>query len=165
MSEVDELKQREAVAQVLRSHGVFKGEHGLTGLAECAAFWEGMPYETRLEYGPGIMDYLHRSVLCAAIKAIAEIPELKQRIADLEWELMLHTSGWARAPKEAMFRATDDDGRRFWFELEPYHGSVWWAQGNSWCAFDCKVGPPTDFRTTLEPRPVRVTESTSEPKP
>ena len=91
------------------------------------------------------------------------VQALQQRIADLEWELMLHQTKWARAPKEAMWRATDDDGNRYWFDQEPMPGpeGFWFLEhGDTW---HCdKIAPPADFTQTLEPRPVRVTESTSE---
>ena len=92
---------------------------------------------------------------------IDENAELKQRIADLEWELMLHTSGWARAPKEAMFRATDADGLRTWFERvpTPVLGPDEWfsAYGEEWCCD--QVGLPADFTQTLEKRPAREAKS------
>lgn len=50
--------------------GIFKGEHGLRGLAECDAFWEHQHYSTRLYYGDGVADYLHRDVLRAAVRAL-----------------------------------------------------------------------------------------------
>lgn len=55
---------------VLAAQGVFKGHHGLRGLAECDEFWDGQPYSRRLYYGPGSGDYLHRGVLRAAIAAL-----------------------------------------------------------------------------------------------
>lgn len=157
MSEVEELKQREAVAQVLREQGVFKGEHGLTGLADAGAFWEGMPYETRLEYGPGISEYLHRSVLRAAIKAIAEIPELKARIAALEWELMLHQTGWAGYPNWVKWRATDSSGHVFVFQIRPVirQGECHWTPTGGLWRQETTISPPADFTATLEARPVR----------
>lgn len=58
------------VAKVLMNHGVFKSEHGLEGLLNADSFWESQPYGTRLYYGDGIADYLHRSVLRSAVDAI-----------------------------------------------------------------------------------------------
>jgi hypothetical protein len=58
----------------LRREGVFKGFAGLEGLAEADAFWEQQTYGTRLYYGDGIADYLHRSVLKAAICALNRPP-------------------------------------------------------------------------------------------
>lgn len=60
--------------QALAAEGVFKGAEGLRRLAECEAFWEGQMYGTRLYFGPGGLDYLHRSVLRAAIAALDKNP-------------------------------------------------------------------------------------------
>jgi len=60
--------------KVLESKGVFKGAEGLNGLAECQEFWDEKPYGKRLYYGTGGMDYLHRDVLRAAVRALAENP-------------------------------------------------------------------------------------------
>ena len=55
------------VGEMLAVNGVFKGSHGIEGLLNADAFWEQQPYGTRLYYGDGITDYLHRGVLrCAA---------------------------------------------------------------------------------------------------
>lgn len=54
----------------LTTQGVFKGAHGLRGLLEADVFWERQMYGTRLYYGPGIADYLHRGVLGAAVEAL-----------------------------------------------------------------------------------------------
>lgn len=67
----------ESVADVLVSQGVFKGAHGLEGLAQASEFWEQQPYGTRLYYGAGIADYLHRGVLETAVRALTEIPGLR----------------------------------------------------------------------------------------
>lgn len=60
----------------LEKAGVFKGVDGLRGLAECQEFWDQQPYGTRLYYGPGGGQYLHRSVLRAAIEALDNEQEL-----------------------------------------------------------------------------------------
>lgn len=52
--------------------GVFKGMHGLEGLLNATEFWEKQPYGTRLYYGEGAADYLHRHVLEAAVKILSE---------------------------------------------------------------------------------------------
>ena len=57
-------------ADTLTAQGVFKGAHGLEGLANSQEFWDQQPYGTRLYYGDGIADYLHRDVLRAAIRAL-----------------------------------------------------------------------------------------------
>jgi hypothetical protein len=56
---------------VLAAAGVFKGHQGLVGLLKADEFWEQQPYGTRLYYGDGITDYLHRDVLRAAVKLLA----------------------------------------------------------------------------------------------
>lgn len=56
---------------VLAAAGVFKGHQGLVGLLNADEFWEKQPYGTRLYYGDGIADYLHREVLRAAVKILA----------------------------------------------------------------------------------------------
>ena len=62
---VSELKAMLAAA------GVFKGHHGLVGLLNADEFWFEQPYGTRLYYGDGVADYLHRDVLRAAVKLLA----------------------------------------------------------------------------------------------
>lgn len=47
--------------------GVFKGHEGLRGLVNAQDFWDEQPYGTRLYFGGGPADYLHRDVLRAAI--------------------------------------------------------------------------------------------------
>ncbi len=64
MSDVSEAQKKLAKA------GVFKGHHGLEGLADAQEFWDEQPYGTRLYYGSGIADYLHRDVLQSAIKIL-----------------------------------------------------------------------------------------------
>jgi hypothetical protein len=54
------------VEELLAANGVFKGSHGIEGLLNADAFWEQQPYGTRLYYGDGIADYLHRGVLRSA---------------------------------------------------------------------------------------------------
>lgn len=56
--------------QRLAEAGVFKGHHGLRGLADAGSFWERQPYSTRLYYGDGITEYLHRGVLRAAVELL-----------------------------------------------------------------------------------------------
>jgi len=60
----------------LAEAGVFAGHGGLRGLAECDAFWEKQPYGTRLYYGDGGYDYLHRGVLRTALK-ILDTPNME----------------------------------------------------------------------------------------
>jgi hypothetical protein len=54
------------VGELLTNNGAFKGAHGIEGLLSADAFWEQQPYGTRLYYGDGIADYLHRGVLRSA---------------------------------------------------------------------------------------------------
>jgi hypothetical protein len=69
----DELVQQTeeiSVSDTLTANGVFAGQDGLEGLANASSFWETQPYGTRLYYGDGIMDYLHRDVLKSAIRLL-----------------------------------------------------------------------------------------------
>ena len=54
----------------LAEAGVFKGAGGLEGLLNAREFWEQQPYGTRLYYGEGGLDYLHRDVLRAAVEIL-----------------------------------------------------------------------------------------------
>lgn len=63
-----------SIQEKLSAVGVFKGHNGLEGLADADEFWEQQMYGTRLYYGPGIADYLHRHVLQAAIKLLKQAP-------------------------------------------------------------------------------------------
>lgn len=53
---------------------LFKGADGLQKLADADAFWLVQPYGTRLYFGDGIADYLHRDVLRAALKGLTGSP-------------------------------------------------------------------------------------------
>ena len=61
------------VRELLATAGVFKGSHGIEGLLNADAFWEQQPYGTRLYYGDGIADYLHRGVLRSAVTLLQQI--------------------------------------------------------------------------------------------
>ena len=78
-----ERQVRESAEQKLAQQGVFKGHEGLRGLAEASEFWAEQPYGTRLYYGPGGLQYLHRSVLQAAVEAL-DAPSETDRIERLE---------------------------------------------------------------------------------
>ena len=54
----------------LTEAGIFKGAEGLRGLAENNAFWDLQEYGTRLYYGTGSTEYLHRDVLRTALKIL-----------------------------------------------------------------------------------------------
>ena len=60
------------VENKLVAAGVFAGMRGLEGLLNASEFWEQQPYGTRLYYGSGGLDYLHHSVLNAAVKILSE---------------------------------------------------------------------------------------------
>ena len=52
-------------------------------LEAASEFWERQPYMTRLYFGDGGLDYLHRSVLGAAISALDKAATLKTELAKL----------------------------------------------------------------------------------
>lgn len=64
-----------SIESQLVKQGVFKGMHGLEALAKADDFWAQRPYGTRLYYGNGELEYLHRSVLESAIKAMNDLEE------------------------------------------------------------------------------------------
>lgn len=66
---------------LLASEGVFAGHHGLRGLLTAADFWQRQEYGTRLYYGDGGLDYLHRDVLSAAVKALDKAAALEAELA------------------------------------------------------------------------------------
>jgi hypothetical protein len=56
---------------LLADQGVFKGHDGLRQFAECASFWQQMPYGTRFHFDDNLPGrYLHHSVLRAAVAAL-----------------------------------------------------------------------------------------------
>ncbi len=58
------------IREKLEKEGVFKGFEGLEGLLNADKFWNKQMYGTRLYYGSGIADYLHRDVLKAVVKIL-----------------------------------------------------------------------------------------------
>lgn len=75
------------IIKKLQSKGVFKGFEGIEGLLNHDGFWEGQMYGARLYYGDGITEYLHRSVLRAAVELLNEpVPQLESEIARLRAE-------------------------------------------------------------------------------
>lgn len=68
---------------LLADEGVFKGHEGLRRLEAASEFWERQPYGTRLYFGGGGLDYLHRSVLRAAISALDKAATLKTELVKL----------------------------------------------------------------------------------
>lgn len=75
-------EQTSVVAQKLAGAGVFKGFDGLEGLLNAQDFWDEQSYGTRLYYGAGITEYLHRDVLRAAVEILRQ-PDLRQALTDL----------------------------------------------------------------------------------
>lgn len=63
-------EEKKSVSELLSEAGVFKGAHGLEGLLNATEFWMEQPYGARLYYGPGVGQYLHRSVLRAAVELL-----------------------------------------------------------------------------------------------
>jgi hypothetical protein len=61
------------VGELLTNNGVFKGAHGIEGLLTADAFWKQQPYGTRLYYGDGNADYLHRGVLRSAVTLLQRL--------------------------------------------------------------------------------------------
>lgn len=105
-------KQSERMAEhVLADEGVFAGHHGLRGLAECNYFWEQQPYGTRLYYGGGGADYLHRSILQSAISALDKFaklsspPALPAEVSTLVQRLRWHAEAFESAPDSAAYCA------------------------------------------------------------
>lgn len=70
-------KEPDTAEAALARQGVYAGMGGLRGLAEASEFWESQMYGTRLYYGPGGGQYLHRSVLKAAVDALDGKPPYK----------------------------------------------------------------------------------------
>lgn len=60
------------VERKLSAAGVYKGASGLEGLLNAQDFWDQKSYGTRLYYGPGATDYLHRGVLSAAVQILSK---------------------------------------------------------------------------------------------
>jgi hypothetical protein len=54
----------------LAAAGVYKGVAGLRGLLDARDFWDKQPYGTRLYFGNGGSDYLHRGVLETAVRLL-----------------------------------------------------------------------------------------------
>ena len=66
----ERLSRSDVAEQKLADAGVFAGAHGLRGFADADEFWEKQDYGTRLYYGPGNLDYIHRDVLRAALRLL-----------------------------------------------------------------------------------------------
>lgn len=67
--------------EALARQGVFAGIDGLRRFSNAAEFWERQMYGTRFYFGPGGLDYLHHSVLRAAIDALDGKPDYAARSA------------------------------------------------------------------------------------
>lgn len=89
MAESNLTTDDQSVERKLVEAGVFAGMRGLEGLLNASEFWEQQSYGTRLYYGHGGLDYLHRGVLEAAVKIIREQPsaqeieQLREEVATL----------------------------------------------------------------------------------
>lgn len=59
----------------LAGAGVFRGAGGLEGILKADAFWNANEYGTRLYYGSGVGDYLHRDVLRVAVDILNKSPD------------------------------------------------------------------------------------------
>lgn len=115
----ENTSQRKA-EHLLADAGVFKGHDGLRGLAESTAFWERQEYGTRLYYGDGATDYLHRGVLWCAVNALdtaaSDIDDLRRQLAQRDAriaELEAKLQEAARLARDSAERAG---------ELVPGHG-------------------------------------------
>jgi len=86
--------------QVLMKSGVFAGADGLRLLANKDSFWQDMPYETRMYFGPEVNEYLHRGVLQTAVRVIEEQGTLQGQINELHRQLagqqLRADQGWSR---------------------------------------------------------------------
>lgn len=63
-------REQPKAEDILANAGVFKGAHGLRCFLEAKEFWSKQDYGTRLYYGPGGLDYLHRDVLRTAVEQL-----------------------------------------------------------------------------------------------
>jgi hypothetical protein len=103
--------------QALADQGVYKGHHGLRGLAEAQEFWDRQPYGTRLYYGNGGADYLHRGVLQSAVAALDAKPSAQQAA-------VAAPEGWRLVPvepTEAMVDSAVEHTPKF------HHGDPWYG--------------------------------------
>ena len=100
----------EQVESRLVEAGVFKGMHGLEGLANADAFWADRTYGTRLYYGSGGLDYLHRSVLQSAIEILKKTPS-EQETEKLKDAIKTVLDGFE---KEVFIRNTVGDHKNMW---------------------------------------------------
>lgn len=101
---------------------VFKGADGLRKLADATEFWEHQPYGTRLYFGDGIADYLHRDVLRAAVAYLSRQSAAETPTGDLTEKV-----------RRAMIRA---------YGL----GQTWWQQADSEYASENKKADVTAAR-------------------
>ena len=90
--------------------GVFKGMHGLEGLADADEFWAERTYGTRLYYGSGGLDYLHRSVLQSAVELLKTSPS-KEELEKVKSAIRTVLDGF---DKEVFVRNTNGDHKEMW---------------------------------------------------
>lgn len=107
----------EELERKLAQAGVFAGHRGLRGLLEAHDFWEQQAYGTRLYYGPGGGQYLHRSILAAAVAILDEPTEVWRPIetAPRDEECFF----WV-VHKDETEAFTDTDGRPIIASGDPY---------------------------------------------
>ena len=82
-------------ANALEAVGVFKNAEGLEQLLNADTFWEQQPFGTRLYFGDGATDYLHRNVLSAAVALLNRIPDRKlKELTDEQLYKMANVNLW-----------------------------------------------------------------------
>jgi hypothetical protein len=60
---------------------------------------------------------------------------------------------WKDAPEWAKYLAMDEDGRWWWYELEPFGGQHGWFDGKFAMQTKAKVKTTNHWHETLEERP------------
>jgi hypothetical protein len=141
------------VGELLTNNGVFKGAHGIEGLLSADAFWEQQPYGTRLYYGDGIADYLHRGVLRSvatllqrlATPAYLVVGRPPEGFLDLlksqPGEVQICSAGVSIEPLGDAPHPTFQDAIRLAEGCHDYLGGYTGAEGEAWHgAIDTVVG-------------------------
>lgn len=59
-------------AATLTARGVFLNADCFQRWADASEFWDQQPYGTRFYWGPNTFDYIHRGILCEAVRTIAD---------------------------------------------------------------------------------------------
>ena len=132
------------VGELLTNNGVFKGAHGIEGLLSADAFWEQQPYGTRLYYGYGNADYLHRDVLRSAVTLLQRLASpaylvadrLPEGVLDLlksePGEIQVCTAGVSIEPPKDAARPTFLDAIRLAEGCHDYSGGHCGTEGEAW---------------------------------